>query len=142
MAIIAGLGKYDPGTKKGVPEDSVINYWVYEYQGVANTAYEKLDNIRGDFNDILDDNFQFIEIALDDGQNVVSDLQKNLDEIKVSIKAPIIDNSESMEQYRKLVFKLILNVLALINIVFAFRCFYSFYLPLLRKNLKNLLLLL
>ena len=128
LDIIAGMGKYDTETKKGVPENSVIYYWVYEYQEVANVADEKLESTKGDFNNILNENFETIDSVLEDGQNVVNDLKSNFDEIKDSITSPIIDYSELIDHYGKLGFKLVFSVLDIMNnalavfILFIYLC--------------------
>ena len=119
MDIIKNFGKYDSRNEVGDPENSLIWSWVEEYKIVARTADEKLRSSQTDFNNIFNNEFDKFTSSLDKGKDTIGDLKTTFNDFKTEISGMIVDNSETIDNYGKLGFKIVFGVLALINIAIA-----------------------
>ena len=119
LDIIKNFGKYDSENEVGDPENSLIWSWVEEYKIVARTADEKLRSSQTDFNNIFNSEFDKFTSSIDKGKDTIGDLKTTFNDFKTEISGMIVDNSETIDNYGKLGFKIVFGVLALINIAIA-----------------------
>ena len=119
LDLIKNFGKYNEGNKKFEPETSILYFWEYEYGLVAGVADHYLKIANDGFTEILDTSSGEILKSLRDGSGTLDELKSSFDDIKSSIADAIIENSETIDDYGKLGFKLIFGVLGLINIAIA-----------------------
>ena len=119
LDIIQKFGKYNPSKKEGYPEASTIWSLVQEYKIVTDTADEKLQGSKRDFDEIFNNQFGEFTSALDDGKETIGKLKTTFNDFKAEMSGMIVDYSETIDNYVKLGFKIIFGVLALLNIAIA-----------------------
>jgi hypothetical protein len=129
LDLVKMFGRYKSEDNSFYPQGSVLHSWNQEYALVSQNADPQLDNAHSSFNSILNEATGDVVGQLNKGKNTLDELKGSFDGIKGSIADVIIENSETIDHYGKLGFKVVFGVLALINIaiaVFMFLlCFFS-----------------
>ena len=118
-------GKYDGTT--ATPERSYINLWYKEYEETAKESEEQMRTTKQEFNKVFTDNT--FSSNLQSASSTLDDIGGQFEDIKGSIADMIIDNSDTINDYGKLGFKIIFSVLAVIDAAIAvlmfLLCFFS-----------------
>ena len=118
LDLIKNIGKFN-SEDKFEPDTSILHFWELEYGLVAGIADDYLGRANEGFTEILDNSSGEILNSLSEGSGTLDELKSSFDDIKSSIADAIIENSETIDDYGKLGFKLIFGVLGLINIAIA-----------------------
>ena len=118
-------GQYDGTTAE--PDNSYIELWHREYDRTAQEADRQMTTTEQEFTKVFEDNN--FSSNLESASNTLDDIGAQFEDIKGSIADMIIDNSDTINDYGKLGFKIIFSVLAVIDaaiavLVFLF-CFFS-----------------
>ena len=111
------------------PEYSILDIWEQEYKIVSQNADDYISQSRDSFESMIDENSGDILNSLDEGTKTLDEIKGSFDDIKIEISNMIIDNSEIIDEYGKIGFKLVFSVLGLMNIALGifvlFICFCS-----------------
>ena len=116
LDIVHNFGTFNKNTKFAT-ENSFMFAWYTEYQetareteGFMNTIYENYQQ--------LSTNTEATG-ALDEGIKSIGDLQSSFDEVKDLVSGIIIDYSDTIDEYGKLIFKIVFSVLMAIDLGIA-----------------------
>ena len=118
-------GQYDGTTAE--PDNSYIELWHREYDRTAQEADSQMTTTEQEFTKVFEDSS--FSSNLESASSTLDDIGAQFEDIKGSIADMIIDNSDTINDYGKLGFKIIFSVLAVIDaaiavLVFLF-CFFS-----------------
>jgi hypothetical protein len=117
--MVKKLGKYNPSSKVGEPENSIIYSWVEEYKIVADLADSQMNTASQGFNEILGSKITSVTDSLDKGIEALDGVDSSISDIKSSVSDAIADNAGTIDEYGKLGVKAVFGVLALIDIAIA-----------------------
>ncbi len=116
LDIVHNFGTFNKNTKFAT-ENSFMFAWYTEYQetareteGFMNTIYENYQK--------LSTNTEATG-ALDEGIKSIGELQSSFDEVKDLVSGIIIDYSDTIDEYGKLIFKIVFSVLMAIDLGIA-----------------------
>ena len=154
------LGRYNSESKKYEPENSFLEIWQREYDGITENADGFLQTAQDAFDTMVDQTSGDIKQPLNQGKGKINELRDSFDDIRAQIAEPIIQYSETIDKYGKLGSKLVFGVLALMNIALAIfilllcfcsgkmctnccccRCFFKFFIHLLWNILALLMII-
>ena len=117
LDIIKFIGHKDENDK--YPEKSFLNILNTEYSNVAEKTDGFVEKSEGSFNDILKNSTDDVLDALDQAKETLDEFKKPFDKINNKIGEKISQYSKDIEDYGKLVVKLVFVVLILINVALA-----------------------
>ena len=118
LDIIKKFGTFDQETELAL-EDSIVERWVNEYKEISEIADTKMDEAKSGFNDILDGQKPTIINALNQGIDAIDGIDSSFDGVKGEMTELLVDYSETIDEYGKLIVKAVFGVLALIDIGIA-----------------------
>ena len=118
LDIIKLVGHYDD-EKKEYTDNSFLYFLNLEYSGIAETTDRYIDTSETSFRDILNESSAEVMEALDKAQDTLDKLKKPFDKIDDQVGDRVVDYSESIDKYGKLVVKLVFTILMIINIALA-----------------------
>ena len=111
------------------PEYSILDIWEREYKIVSENADNYIQQSKESFESMIDENSGDILNSLDEGTKILDEIKGSFGDIKMEISNMIIDNSEIIDEYGKIGFKLVFGALGLMNIALGvfvlFICFCS-----------------
>ena len=119
LDLVKQLGKYNPTSKDGEPDPSIIKAWVTEYKIVADMADSQMKTASEGFDEVLGNQIGTITDSLDEGINSINDIDSSIGDIKSSSSDIIADNAGTIDEYGKLGVKAVFGILALIDIALA-----------------------
>ena len=99
--------------------NSIVYYWIQEFNGVSENADIYLGQAQDGFNDALGDNFNDIIDGLNTGSDTMDLFDGAFTDIKNEIAGIVLDYYEKIDDYGKLGFKLVFLILAIIDIAIA-----------------------
>ena len=118
LDIIRSIGHYNDETKE-YPDKSFLYLLNLEYSEIAQRTDGYIDTSETSFKDILNESSAEVMEALDKAQDTLDKLKKPFDKINDKIGDRVVDYSESIDKYGKLVVKLVFTILMIINIALA-----------------------
>ena len=98
------------------PEYSILDIWEREYKIVSENADHYIEQSKESFESMIDENSGDILNSLEEGDKTLDEIKGSFNDIKIEISNMIIDNSEIIDEYGKIGFKLVFSVLGLMNI--------------------------
>ncbi len=113
LDIVKKFGKKETN---GYTEESQLYYWNEEYSIFAENADEYLNTAKEGFDDILENSFDDVKKALDDGKNNLDEITKPFTDAENEIGDILADYSGSIDEYGKLAVTLVFSVLMVMNI--------------------------
>ena len=116
LDIVYNFGKFDKGTKTAT-DNSFMKAWYTEYQETSREAEGFMDTIYENYK-ALSSNTEATG-ALDDGVKSIEELQSSFDEVKDLVSGIIVDYSDTIDKYGKLIFKIVFSVLMAIDLGIA-----------------------
>lgn len=116
LDIVYNFGKFDKGTKTAT-DNSFMKAWYTEYQETSREAEGFMDTIYENY-EALSSNTEATG-ALDDGVKSIEELQSSFDEVKDLVSGIIVDYSDTIDKYGKLIFKIVFSVLMAIDLGIA-----------------------
>ena len=117
LDIIKFIGHKDENDK--YPEKSFLNILNTEYSNVAEKTDGFVEKSEGSFNDILKNSTDDVLGALNQAKETLDEFKKPFDKINNKIGEKVSQYSKDIEDYGKLVVKLVFVVLILINVALA-----------------------
>ena len=119
LDLVKNFGIYNKERNEATPTNSYAYIWVEEYSAVSELADEKMGIARDGFNDILNEKLGTVTDALDKGIEAIDGIDSSFGDIKGDVSNIIVDYSGIIDEYGKLVVKLVFGILALIDIGIA-----------------------
>ena len=108
-------GVFNTNTKKGDPETSFVNLWYKEYSATAENSEKYVGEATENFNKVLDPSEGNDVIkSIDTIKNNVQDIGNSINDIKNGVADAIVEYSNYIDEYGKLVFKILYAVLIVI----------------------------
>ena len=108
-------GVFNTNTKKGEPEASFVNSWYKEYSATAENSEKYVGEATENFNKVLDPSEGNDVIkSIDTIKNNVQDIGNSINDIKNGVADAIVEYSNYIDEYGKLVFKILYAVLIVI----------------------------
>ena len=111
------FGRHD-GTKY-TPDNCFIGLWYQEYSQVSDNAYDHLQGVQKDFQDILDENIDDVQNSLGDGKETLDELLDPFNDANEEIGEIFADYSESIDSYGKMAVNIVFGVLMVMNLLLA-----------------------
>ena len=118
LDIIKFIGHYNDETKE-YTDESFLYLLNLEYSEIAQRTDGYISTSEKSFKDILNESSAEVMDALDKAQDTLDELKKPFDKINDKIGDRVLDYSESIDKYGKLVVKLVFTILMIINIALA-----------------------
>ena len=116
LDIVYNFGKFDKETKTAT-DNSFMKAWYIEYQETSREAEGFMDTIYKNYQE-LSSNTEATG-ALDEGIKSIGELQSSFDEVKDLVSGIIVDYSDTIDKYGKLIFKIVFSVLMAIDLGIA-----------------------
>jgi energy-coupling factor transporter transmembrane protein EcfT len=116
LDIVYNFGKFDKETKTAT-DNSFMKAWYIEYQETSREAEGFMDTIYENYRE-LSSNTEATG-ALDEGIKSIGELQSSFDEVKDLVSGIIVDYSDTIDKYGKLIFKIVFSVLMAIDLGIA-----------------------
>ena len=110
-------GVFDYNTKTIDPSNSFIDIWYKEYSTLARESNGFISRAKSDFSTILGSGE--LTNQLGEGQKQIDEIGGPINDLKESISDIIIENSDTINDYGKLGFKIIFSVLTIVDIALA-----------------------
>ena len=99
---------------------SILFFWYIEYQGVSSSADDYMRRARSSFNTVLDESsITAIKTSLGKGKDALDKIKKPFDDVNKKIGGTLSDYSDKIDDYGKLVVKIVFSVLMVMNIALA-----------------------
>ena len=99
---------------------SILFFWYIEYQGVSSSADDYMRRARSSFNTVLDESsITAIKTSLGKGKDALDKIKKPFDDVNKEIGGTLSDYSDKIDDYGKLVVKIVFSVLMVMNIALA-----------------------
>jgi len=118
LDIIKLVGHCNDETKE-YPEKSFLYFLNLEYSEISERTDGYINTSETSFRDILNESSAEVMEALDKAQDTLDKLKKPFDKINDQVGDRVVDYSESIDKYGKLVVKLVFTILMIINIALA-----------------------
>ena len=118
LDIIKLVGHCNDETKE-YPEESFLYFLNLEYSEISERTDGYISTSETSFRDILNESSAEVMEALDKAQDTLDKLKKPFDKINDQVGDRVVDYSESIDKYGKLVVKLVFTILMIINIALA-----------------------
>ena len=116
LDIVHNFGTFNKNTKFAT-ENSFMFAWYTEYQETARETEGFMNTIYENYQE-LSSNTEATG-ALDEGIKSIGELQTSFDEVKDLVSGIIIDYSDTIDEYGKLIFKIVFSVLMAIDLGIA-----------------------
>ena len=120
LDIVKMFGKKIEDGDGFTPENSILDIWEREYKIVEENADSYINDAKTSFREMMDESSGDIIDSLNEGKTTLESIKDSFNDIKMEISDMIIDNSEIIDEYGKLGFKLVFGVLGLMNIGLGF----------------------
>ena len=116
LDIVHNFGTFNKNTKTATA-NSFMFAWYTEYQETASETERFMNTIYQNYQE-LSSNTEATG-ALDEGVESIGELQSSFDEVKDLISDIIVDYSDTIDEYGKLIFKIVFSVLMAIDLGIA-----------------------
>lgn len=114
LDIARDFGVFD-GTN-APPITTFVGVWYNEYKTISEQTTENMGEVRNNFNTVKDPE---MTNSLTEASTQFEDIKKSIDDVKNEVSDAIINNSETIEDYGKLGFKIVFSVLTVIDVAIA-----------------------
>jgi len=116
LDIARDFGTFTKGSATAPPITTFVGVWYHEYESITKQTTGNMDKVKTEFDKAKDPNMLK---SLTDASTQFEDIKSSIDSIKDGISDVIINNSETIEDYGKLGFKLVFSVLTVIDVAIA-----------------------
>ena len=118
LDIIYKFGVFDKNNPQSANEGTFVKSWYEEYKEVAKNSKEQMDEAYRNFDTLIGKKDEASN-ALDSGVNSIDDIKQSFDDVKDQISSIIVDNSDTIDKFGKLIFKIVFSLLMAINLGIA-----------------------
>ena len=118
LDIIYKFGVFDKNNPQSAREGTFVKSWYEEYKEVAKNSKEQMDEAYRNFDTLIGKKDEASN-ALDSGVNSIDDIKQSFDDVKDQISSIIVDNSDTIDKFGKLIFKIVFSLLMAINLGIA-----------------------
>ena len=118
LDIIYNFGVFDKDNPQSAREGTLVKSWYEEYKEVARNSKEQMDDAYTNFDKLIQKKDEASN-ALDSGVNSIDDIKQSFDDVKDQISSIIVDNSDTIDKFGKLIFKIVFSLLMAINLGIA-----------------------
>lgn len=118
LDIIYKFGVFDKNNPQSAREGTFVKSWYEEYKEVAKNSKEQMDDAYTNFDKLIQKKDEASN-ALDSGVNSIDDIKQSFDDVKDQISSIIVDNSDTIDKFGKLIFKIVFSLLMAINLGIA-----------------------
>ena len=114
LDIARDFGTYDG--ENAPPLTTFVGVWYNEYKLTTDQTISNMEKVSENLNNVRDGD---MTSSLSDASNQFEDIKNAIDNVKGEISDVIINNSETIEDYGKLGFKIVFSVLTVIDVAIA-----------------------
>ena len=118
LDIIYKFGVFDKNNPQSAREGTFVKSWYEEYKEVAKNSKEQMNEAYRNFDTLIGKKDEASN-ALDSGVNSIDDIKQSFDDVKDQISSIIVDNSDTIDKFGKLIFKIVFSLLMAINLGIA-----------------------
>ena len=116
LDIARDFGRFYKGSETAPPTTTFVGVWYHEYESITRQTTGNMAEVKEEFRQASDPSL--LE-SLTTASTQFEDIKNSIDSIKGEISDVIINNSETIEDYGKLSFKIVFSVLTVIDVAIA-----------------------
>ena len=116
LDIARDFGIFNRGSDTAPPTTTFVGVWYHEYESITRQTTGNMAEVKEEFGQASDPSL--LE-SLTTASTQFEDIKNSIDSIKGEISDVIINNSETIEDYGKLSFKIVFSVLTVIDVAIA-----------------------
>lgn len=116
LDIARDFGRFYKGSETAPPTTTFVGVWYHEYELITKQTTGNMEEVKQEFGKASDPSL--LE-SLTTASTQFEDIKNSIDSIKGEISDVIINNSETIEDYGKLGFKIVFSVLTVIDVAIA-----------------------